>query len=192
MVSPLDNKAVVAAAIGGRIRALRLRLRRTLQETATLAGISKPFLSQVERGHATPSIATLSGIARALGVAVQYFVETQDEAQTVARSDELKFFGFAGSGNQFGRLTGGAGGNRLLEAHLVRMPVGEAASEVATSAVEEFMYVMSGEVSLKLEGRTFVLQAGDTAHYESAVPHEWANTADKESVFVWVGTPKLF
>ncbi|WP_027797797.1 helix-turn-helix domain-containing protein [Paraburkholderia acidipaludis] len=190
MVSPLDNKAVVAA-IGSRIRALRQRLKRTLQETATLAGISKPFLSQVERGHATPSIATLSGIARALGVTVQYFVETQDEAQTVARSDELKFFGFAGSGNQFGRLTG-SGGNKLLEAHLVRMPVGEAPSEVATSAVEEFMYVMSGQVSLKLEGRTFVLQAGDTAHYESAVPHEWANTADEESVFVWVGTPKLF
>jgi transcriptional regulator with XRE-family HTH domain len=170
---------------------LRQRLKRTLQETATLAGISKPFLSQVERGHATPSIATLSGIARALGVTVQYFVETQDESQTVARSGEVKFFGFAGSGNQFGRLAS-SGSHRLLEAHLVRMPVGEAASEVATAAVEEFMYVMSGEVSLKLEGRTFVLQAGDTAHYESAVPHEWANTADEESVFVWVGTPKLF
>ncbi|WP_322012514.1 helix-turn-helix domain-containing protein [Paraburkholderia sp. J12] len=191
MVSPLDNKAVVAATIGSRIRALRQRLRRTLQETATMAGISKPFLSQVERGHATPSIATLSGIARALGVTVQYFVENQDKAQAVSRSENLKFFGFAGSANQFGRLTN-SGANRLLEAHLVRMPAGEAASEVATSAVEEFMYVMSGEVQLKLEGTTFVLQAGDTAHYESSVPHEWVNTADEESVFVWVGTPKLF
>lgn len=191
MVSPLDNKAVVAATIGSRIRALRQRLRRTLQETATSAGISKPFLSQVERGHATPSITTLSGIAKALGVNVQYFVETQAEAQAVSRSGERKFFGFAGSANQFGRLTG-SGANRLLEAHLVRMPAGQAASEVATSAVEEFMYIMSGQVSLKLEGRTFVLQAGDTAHYESAVPHEWVNTADEESVFVWVGTPKLF
>jgi len=156
-----------------------------------MAGISKPFLSQVERGHATPSIATLAGIAKALGVTLQYFVEIQDEAQAVHKGDSLKFFGFAGSANQFGRLTS-AGANRMLDAHLVRMPAGETASEVVTYAVEEFMYVMSGEVSLKLEGRTFVLQAGDTAHYESAVPHEWVNTSDEESVFVWVGTPKLF
>lgn len=191
MVSPLDNKAYVAATIGNRIRALRQRLKRTLQETATMAGISKPFLSQVERGHATPSIATLSGIADALGVTLQYFVETSDEAQAIRKGDDLKFFGFAGSANQFGRLTN-AGANRLLDAQLVRMPVGGAASDVVTFAVEEFMYVMSGEVSLKLEGRTFVLQAGDTAHYESSVPHAWVNTADEESVFVWVGTPKLF
>lgn len=156
-----------------------------------MAGISKPFLSQVERGHATPSIATLSGIADALGVTLQYFVETSDEAQAIRKGDDLKFFGFAGSANQFGRLTN-AGANRLLDAQLVRMPVGGAASDVVTFAVEEFMYVMSGEVSLKLEGRTFVLQAGDTAHYESSVPHAWVNTADEESVFVWVGTPKLF
>jgi transcriptional regulator with XRE-family HTH domain len=170
---------------------LRQRLKRTLQETAEMAGISKPFLSQVERGQATPSIVTLSGIAQALGVTLQYFVEAPNEAQAVFRGDGLKFFGFAGSANQFGRLSNSSA-NRLLEAQLVRMPAGETATDVVTFAVEEFMYVMSGQVSLKLEGRTFVLHAGDTAHYESSVPHAWVNTADQESVFVWVGTPKLF
>ncbi|MFD1561842.1 cupin domain-containing protein [Paraburkholderia silviterrae] len=191
MVSPLDNKAVVAATIGNRIRGVRQRLQLTLQDLATASGVSKPFLSQVERGMATPSIVTLSGVAKAMGVTLQYFVETQDEEQAVLKRSDLKFFGFAGSANQFGRLTN-AGTNRLLDAQLVRMPAGETTAAVMTSAVEEFMYVMSGEVSLTLEGRTFVLQAGDTAHYESSVPHAWVNTADEESVFVWVGTPKLF
>jgi transcriptional regulator with XRE-family HTH domain len=191
MVLRLDNKANVAATIGNRIRALRQRLKQTLQDTAATAGISKPFLSQIERGMASPSIATLSGIADALGVTLQYFVEPSNEAQSVFKAEDLKFFGFAGSANQFGRLTN-AGTHRMLDAQLVRMPAGEAASGVVTFAVEEFMYVMSGEVSLTLEGKTFVLQAGDTAHYESSVPHVWVNTADKESVFVWVGTPKLF
>ena len=105
MVLPLDNKAQVAVSIGSKIRALRQRLKRTLDEVATTAGISKPFLSQVERGHATPSITSLVGIARALGVTVQYFVDTPTEDRSVRRGNELKYFGFDGSANLFGRLT---------------------------------------------------------------------------------------
>ncbi|WP_114814283.1 helix-turn-helix domain-containing protein [Paraburkholderia kururiensis] len=194
MVSPLDNKAraaVHAVAIGSKIRALRHRLRYTLAETAEAAGISKPFLSQVERGHATPSITSLVGIAEALGVNVQYFVETPNEARSVCRGEELKFFGFADSANLFGRLTN-LSDDRKLEAILVRMPAGQQPSEVTTHAGEEFLYVVRGQLSLTLEGTTFGLQAGDSAHYASTVPHGWTNTAAEETVLVWVGTPKLF
>src|SRR5476649_1919111 len=86
MVLPLDNKAQIAVSIGSKIRALRQRFKRTLDEVATSAGISKPFLSQVERGHATPSITSLVEIARALGVTVQYFVDTPTEGKS--RSEE--------------------------------------------------------------------------------------------------------
>ena len=191
MVLPLDNKAQIAVSIGRKIRALRQRFKRTLDEVATSAGISKPFLSQVERGQATPSITSLVGIARALGVTVQYFVDTPTEGKSVHRGSDLKYFGFDGTENLFGRLTNLAVGGRL-EAILVRMPVGQNPSEVTTHAEEEFLYVMSGQISLTLEGTTFVLQAGDTAHFESTVPHAWCNTAREEAVVVWVGTPRLF
>jgi quercetin dioxygenase-like cupin family protein len=72
------------------------------------------------------------------------------------------------------------------------MPVGQNPSEVTTHAGEEFLYVMSGQISLTLEGTTFLLHAGDTAHYESTLPHAWCNTAREEAVIVWVGTPRLF
>lgn len=191
MVLPLDNKAQIAVSIGSKIRSLRQRLKRTLDAVATTAGISKPFLSQVERGHATPSINSLISIARALGVTVQYFIDAPTEDKSVRRGSELKYFEFDGSANLFGRLTNLAVGGQL-EAILVRMPVGLNPSEVTTHAGEEFLYVMSGEISLTLEGTTFVLKAGDTAHYESTVPHAWCNTAHEETVIVWVGTPRLF
>jgi transcriptional regulator with XRE-family HTH domain len=141
MVPPLDKKASAALAIGSKIRALRQRLKRTLDETAKAAGISKPFLSQVERGQATPSITSLVGIAQALGVTVQYFVETPTEAKSVCRGEDLKFFGFADSANLFGRLTN-LSVDRKLEAILVKMPAGQQPSEVTTHAGEEFLYVM--------------------------------------------------
>ncbi|MEQ5839113.1 XRE family transcriptional regulator [Paraburkholderia acidicola] len=191
MVLPFDNKTQVTTALGEKIRALRQRLKWTLDETATAAGISKSFLSQIERGHATPSISSLVGIAAALGVTVQYFIDTPTEARSVRRGKELKLFGFSGTGNLFGRLTNLSVGSQL-EVILVRMPVGETSSEVTTRAGEEFLYVMSGQISLTLEHTTFVLEAGDTAHFESTVPHAWSNTAGEEAVLVWVGTPGLF
>jgi transcriptional regulator with XRE-family HTH domain len=190
MVSSLNDKAYIAAITGRRIRTLRQRLRLTLDETAAQAGISKPYLSQVERGHATPSLRALIGIARALGVSLQHFIETPGEAQIVRRAERLTFKGFSGSQTQYGYLTK-PDGNLSLEAQLVKIPAGAKHFEVAAQSAEEFMYVLSGEVSLTLEDSTFVLRAGDTAHFESAAPHGWANPTDTESVFVWVGTPKL-
>ncbi|CAB3678142.1 cupin domain-containing protein [Trinickia soli] len=191
MVPHTEDKTNAALVLGSKIRALRKRLQRTLDETATAAGISKPFLSQVERGLATPSITSLAGIARALGVTVQFFVETPTEAKSVRRADELQFFSFADSANLFARLTN-VSGDRQLDAILVRLPAGQPPSEVTTHAGEEFLYVLRGEITLNLEGTTFVLHAGDSAHYESTVPHGWANTANDETVLVWVGTPRLF
>ncbi len=190
MVSSLNDKAYVAAITGRRIRTLRQRLRLTLDEAAAQAGISKPYLSQVERGHATPSLRSLIGIARALGVALQYFIETPGEAQIVRRAERVTFKGFSGSQNQYGYLTK-PDGNLSLEAQLVKIPAGAQHFEVAAQSAEELMYVLSGEVSLTLEDTTYVLRAGDTAHFESAAPHGWANPTDTESVFVWIGTPKL-
>ena len=190
MFSDLEE-TTPALMLGSKIRALRQRLRRTLDCTATAAGISKPFLSQVERGLANPSLASLNGIASALGVAVQYFVDTPGEQRPVRRGDQLKFFRFAGSPDLFAQLTR-TSSHQQLEAILVRFPPDQGRpTEMSTSAAEAFLYVISGEVSLTLERETFVLQAGDGAHYQAALPHGWANHQRIEALALWVGTPKL-
>lgn len=188
---PPDESVLVAVSLGNKIRALRQRLKLTLDETAGIAGISKPFLSQVERGRATPSITSLVRIAQALGVTMQYFIDTPTEARSVCRRNAMQYFQFANSASLFARLTNLVDG-RKLDAILVRMPTGQSPSEITTHAGEEFVYVMRGQVALTLEDCTFTLNEGDTAHYESTTPHAWHNTADEEAVIVWVGTPRLF
>ncbi|MCX4163474.1 MULTISPECIES: helix-turn-helix domain-containing protein [Paraburkholderia] len=191
MLSKLEE-ATPAILLGGKIRALRQRLKRTLDHTATAAGISKPFLSQVERGLATPSIRSLNGIASALGVAVQYFVNAPAERQPVRSSAELKFFKFAESANLFAQLTRESS-SQQLEAVLVRFPPGQMQpGEMLTRASEEFLYVISGEVSLTLGHEAYVLQAGDSAHYPSTLPRAWMNSQRIEALALWVGTPQLF
>ena len=54
-------------ALGARVRRLRRARGLTLAGLASAAGLSHPFLSKIERGLASPSMASLAQIARALG-----------------------------------------------------------------------------------------------------------------------------
>jgi len=57
------------------LREIRQRKKLTLKALATKAGgMSYPFLSQVERGKANPSLSTLQRLADVLGVTVSELV----------------------------------------------------------------------------------------------------------------------
>jgi transcriptional regulator with XRE-family HTH domain len=56
--------------VGERLRAIRRLRRATLKTVADRADLSESFLSQVERGRANASVASLKRIAAALGVNV--------------------------------------------------------------------------------------------------------------------------
>ena len=79
--------------VGERIRALRRARGLTLVQLAGLADLSHPFLSQIERGLARPSLASLERIAHALGasqVELLTFAEPGDvdAAPSVLRAGE--------------------------------------------------------------------------------------------------------
>ncbi len=61
----------VGLRLGEAIRAQRHLLGLTLVDVATRAGLSHPFLSQLERGLARPSMRSLTAIASTLGTSAQ-------------------------------------------------------------------------------------------------------------------------
>lgn len=72
--SRLPSTAVPAATgdpdLGARLRALRKDRGLALKAVAANAGISLPFLSEIERGQKLPSLAVLARLAPALGTSV--------------------------------------------------------------------------------------------------------------------------
>ena len=61
--------------LGQRLRALRLDQRETLSETASRAGISPQYLSEVERGRKEPSSEMIAALAGALGTTLSRLTE---------------------------------------------------------------------------------------------------------------------
>lgn len=176
-------------SLGSKIRSRRRLLGMTLDAVAQATELSKPFLSQVERNKATPSLSSLHKIASALQVSTQYFVTLPTEKDTVKRADNLRFFTVENSGKQYASLTSNVP-NRQLEALLTRLPPGTAL-EVTTHAGEEFFYVLEGCLHVTLDDQVFEVRAGDSAHYLSTTRHTWENQGEQDVLLVWVGTPTL-
>ena len=76
--------------LGARVRTLRRERGLTLKGLGRLAGLSHPFLSQVERGLARPSVSSVERIAAALDVSVAHLWSPprQGDAVRVVRSGE--------------------------------------------------------------------------------------------------------
>ncbi|WP_435091401.1 helix-turn-helix domain-containing protein [Micromonospora aurantiaca (nom. illeg.)] len=74
--------SLLRRVIGGVLRRIRLRQGRTLREVALAAGVSLPYLSEVERGRKEASSEVLAAICRALGI---HLADLLEEAR-----DELR------------------------------------------------------------------------------------------------------
>ncbi len=68
---PTDGLEARLRDLGGFIRDQRRRDRLSLRKLSELAGISNPYLSQIERGLRKPSAEILQAIARALRISAE-------------------------------------------------------------------------------------------------------------------------
>lgn len=168
-----------AEALGARVRTLRLARGLTLVRLADSSGLSHPFLSQIERGRARPSIASLERIALALGSSVVELLAPATERATAAvsrvqRADE----GVAGP---YGLGTARMLGADLLT--LVPLEVRGTNTERGPMHVhdeDEFLFVLAGRARLDLADRVHDLGPGDSAVVLSGTPHRWCSADGEE------------
>ncbi|RZU33328.1 helix-turn-helix domain-containing protein [Blastococcus saxobsidens] len=74
-VSDAPSVSAVSSSVGDFIREQRNAARVSLRELARTAGVSNPYLSQVERGLRKPSAEILASIARGLKISAETLYE---------------------------------------------------------------------------------------------------------------------
>ncbi len=175
--------------VGALIRARRRQLHMTLQALGEAAGLSVGFLSQVERDHATPSLGALAGIARGLGVDIDYFIATPSIENGVTRAEERATFSLPGSSVMYERLHAEFPG-RGLSSFIMIVPPGHH-SEMVHHEGDELLYVLEGEISQTVDGDTIRLSVGDSLHFRGSSDHSWANESDRPARILWTGTMSI-
>ena len=176
--------------VGALIRARRRQQHMTLEALGKAAEVSVGYLSQVERDHATPSLGTLAGIARALGVGIDYFVAAPTAQTALTRANERNRFSLDGSSIVYERLGTEFPGNQL-SSFIMTVPSGYRSETVAHEG-EEILYVLEGAITQRLDNEEMVMNAGDSLHFRGNRPHSWSNHTDQPARLLWTGTLTLF
>lgn len=180
------------AEVGRRLRQVRRARRRTLRDVATQAGISEGFLSQIERGRANASVATLRRIASVVGVSMSELFHPDDDANpTVLRAEHRPVLSFGVFGRKW-LLT--LAPDRELDAFLAEFePGGSTGPEPYTHGdSEELLIVLRGRVTFDLGGERFELNPEDSIVYRSSVPHRLVESGGGRAVVLWATTPPSF
>jgi transcriptional regulator with XRE-family HTH domain len=160
--------------VGNLIRELRTRQGVSLRTLAARAGFSPSFLSQVERGQASPSIASLERLAQALGTTLGEFFRVS-RAAVVTRAGERAELTSAWSHAQVEAL-GPAGPGHAFESMMITLdPGGQSGGRTYGHGGEEFAIVFAGDVRLTLGDDVYRLTPGDAATFSAELPHSWEN-----------------
>src|SRR6266576_1867524 len=178
--------------VGERLRDIRRLRRATLKTIADRAGVSESFLSQVERGGASASIASLRRIADALGVSIADLFEPDHlPGPRVLRRDERPALSFGILGRKL-LLTPRP--LHHLEVFAGELEVGGSTGEqpYAHGDSEELFVVLTGTVQLELGGELFELECGDSVDYRSSTPHRVSNIGQELAEVMWIISPPSY
>ena len=176
--------------LGQRLRDRRRALGLTLKEVADGAGLSVGFISQVERGLAAPSISSLAGISRVLGVPISEFLSQPKGDVPFTLRDKRPVYSVDSSGLQYERISASFPGS-VLASVITHEPPGYR-SEPIRHEGEELFFVLDGELTVEVEDERTVLKAGDSIHFASTRLHSAWNHGTAPAVVLHVCTMDVF
>jgi transcriptional regulator with XRE-family HTH domain len=163
--------------VGKRIRQLRTDRGLSTRALAAQTGFSPSFISQVEHGQVSPSIASLERIAAVLGVTLGgFFAESIPSPVTVVRVTDRQELTSEWSRAAIEAL-GPTGEGWMLESLMLTLaPQGRSGTRLHAALGEQFAFVYAGEVSLTLPVGAHVLCEGDAVSIAAEIAHQWENT----------------
>lgn len=176
--------------LGKRLRDLRHGEGLTLAEVGRQVGLSASYLSQIERGITMPSLSNLTAIARALGVGVAHFFEDDISAPRVVKSCQGRRIG-ATSDSVVELLSAGPSGKKIQPIR-VRCQPGASRDRPPAHQGEGFCFVLKGKLTVTVGEKTYLLEAGDSIHFQAFQPHSWRNEHDEECVAIWAISPPMW
>lgn len=170
------EETAVILALGRTILRARTERKQTMRALATEAGISQPFLSQIENGRTMPSLLTLYRLAKALGVPTSELIPGEIDRPVIhlVRRDEGQRVPVSEARNAaIGRmLSSGSGRATTVTEYRVRRE--EDLGRGYVSDGELLVYVVEGSILVVIEGTgEWTLSPGDSMSYPGSAPNHW-------------------
>ena len=165
----------VMAAVGPRLKALRLQRSATLAELAAATGISVSTLSRLESGGRRANLELLLPIARFHQVPLDELVGAPPVGDPRVHLRPV-----SGRGMTYVPLTRRPGGVQAFKM-VIAATSPRADPDPQTHEGYEWLYVLNGRLRLVLGEHDLVLEPGEVAEFDTRTPH-WFGRADEHPV----------
>ena len=179
--------AELCRVVGRRVHDLRRGRGETMADFAKAASISIGMLSKIEHGQTSPSLTTLSGLARAGEVPITAFFRGFDEehdAVIVRAGLGLSIIHEgSGPGRQYQDLGALRGPTRQIEPVLVTLATNDVFPIFQHPGVE-FIHVLNGSLDYDYGANTYRLDAGDTMQIHGEIAHGPSRLLETPTVFL--------
>lgn len=158
--------------LGDRIRILRVNQKRTLQEIADASELSRSMISKIENNKTIPSVATLVKIARSLGTNISNLLEhdgwlnaiftTHFNARNNLTQTDKGYFIFPYASEYH---------EKKMQPFLFTAKKGEVKIHELSHEGEEFIYIIRGEMKMKVGEIDYNMNQGDSIYFKSSLKH---------------------
>jgi transcriptional regulator with XRE-family HTH domain len=167
------------------IKNLRKQNHLTLEKLATLTGLTKGYLSKVERSQTAPPYSTLNKIALALGIKVtrifednidplddiRISVQKMSEPPLIKATSQLSGYDY--------EILGANKPGKNMEPFIIHVP--REITKMNSHEGEKFIYIMEGTLEFSYGADTYILEQGDNIYFDSCVPHAGKSLGDKKA-----------
>jgi transcriptional regulator with XRE-family HTH domain len=176
------------ARIGACLRRARMDRGMTINELAERSGLTKGFLSLVERDKANTSVANLVRICEVIGIPVGTLFEP---AQTnfVPKAERPRI-NFGGEDLEEYLLTPRSESRLQFIESYIHPGGGSGEGDYSLQAQAEVVHVLSGQLEVSVSGTAVRMRAGDSLTFAPSAPHSWRNPSPQRTTHVvWAVTP---
>jgi transcriptional regulator with XRE-family HTH domain len=177
--------------VGARVRSLRRERGLTIEQLAVATGLTKGFISQLERDRTAPSLSSIARICDALGVRLSTIFEREPAPALIRKHERPSVDSYFATQNH---LLSSQDEHRFQAIESEVAPGEGAGDELYSLPGEvEFVYVVEGSLELRVGDETHVLETGDALTYQLSKAHTWRNASPTETLRVlWVAVPNPY
>ncbi|AIR90862.1 helix-turn-helix domain-containing protein [Pseudomonas cremoricolorata] len=162
------------------LRVLRKKMGMTLEQLAEQTGLTKSYLSKVERGLSSPSIAVALKLAKALNAQAEELFSDQAlpaEGYSLVRAQPRESDASGPAHVPLARHIG----DRALLPFMVYPPRSFAHSAFKEHLGEEFVFVHRGTVEVDFGNESLILEEGDALHFNAQKSHRIRTVSEQQA-----------
>ncbi|WP_298918537.1 helix-turn-helix domain-containing protein [uncultured Roseobacter sp.] len=174
-MEPKDPSNRLESCVGHSVKKHRNARDLTIVELSKISGVSSAMISKIERGQVSASLSTLDALAQSIGVPIANLF-----ADTVERK-EVSFVK-AGAGIEVRRvgstyghsytLVGRSEANgQHLECYVITIRDTAAGQPLFQHPGIEFIRMITGQMTYRVGGDSYLLEKGDCLTFDSEMPH---------------------